>query len=65
MIQRLKVYVLTTIFSVNFMWKLLVWKAQVSIGDLSGMLVILAQPAHMKAITGQKTDKQDAYWIAK
>ncbi len=47
------------------MWKLLVWKAQVSIGDLSGMLVILAQPAHMKAITGQKTDKQDAYWIAK
>lgn len=27
--------------------------------------LILAQPAHMKAITGQKTDKKDAYWIAK
>ncbi|CCC19693.1 Uncharacterized protein STN4L_00764 [Streptococcus thermophilus] len=32
---------LTTIFSVNFMWKLLVWKAQVSIGDLSGMLYVM------------------------
>ena len=27
--------------------------------------LILAQPAHMKAIPGQKTDKKDAYWIAK
>ncbi|WP_261310757.1 transposase, partial [Streptococcus suis] len=38
LIQRLKAYVLATIFSVNFMWKLLVWKAQVFIGDLSGIL---------------------------
>ena len=27
--------------------------------------LILAQPAHMKAIPGQKTDKKDAHWIAK
>lgn len=27
--------------------------------------LILAQPAHMKAILGQKTDKKDAHWIAK
>ncbi len=53
------------------MWKLLVWKAPVSIGDLSGHALcddfelILAQPAHMKAIPGQKTDKKDAHWIAK
>lgn len=26
--------------------------------------LILAQPAHMKAIPGQKTDKKDAHWIA-
>ncbi len=41
LIQRLKAYVLATIFSVNFMWKLLVWKAPVSIGDLSGMLSVM------------------------
>lgn len=27
--------------------------------------MILANPAHMKAIPGQKTDKKDAFWIAK
>lgn len=27
--------------------------------------LILANPAHMKAIPGQKTDKKDAFWIAK
>ncbi|HFR3627980.1 TPA: transposase, partial [Streptococcus suis] len=27
--------------------------------------LILAQPAHMKAIPSQKTDKKDAHWIAK
>ncbi|MHC3762101.1 IS110 family transposase, partial [Streptococcus suis] len=27
--------------------------------------LILAQPAHMKAIPGQKNDKKDAHWIAK
>ncbi len=27
--------------------------------------LILAQPAHMKAIPGQKSDKKDAHWIAK
>ena len=27
--------------------------------------LILAYPAHMKAIPGQKTDKKDAHWIAK
>ncbi|WP_156807279.1 IS110 family transposase, partial [Streptococcus sp. S784/96/1] len=45
--------------STGVYWKL-VWHALCQDFEL-----ILANPAHMKAIPGQKTDKKDAFWIAK